>query len=1481
MWRFPRLRKLLILLAIPAFGFALASLAAFIYAWHAYNGAALGAYCTKSFNKSARGRSTFGSVEWSPRAVIDLLLGRDHPVVIRNWTIYDSRGQEVAHIPRVVAYGKLWPLLWHGDFQVSRAEADEARVQVDWYPRPEGVREPSGELAHEVGILGAFESRLKDQPVPDRPSTYVFRGLHIRRLRVVQPHPHFHLELRQIEVWADLYIASESRRSRTQVRLSVRSAGGAGDLTVRGQRMQLTEVASPWVLTDPLTPADLVLAVQGRLDDAPFRVSTRLRRLISPEPTEISLDLTTRAFGHVAGRFLGIRCPPNGETARFAVRGLTEEPHLHVEVQGLAAEVPLGDRTARLVDGSLSASYFRQRYRLARLRASLDHGDLFVRGSLAWLTRRLDLRVRAHDLPTAPWLADATHRELLAGQLTGGLQVQADLDPRTVRLTDVDLSLRRSGPLDLLPRTLTLRGAGAVTPHAIQLAGTSLTGAGLRVAVDGGVDRHAGTAALAVQAQASRLHGLFARLRLPPLAHGLSLSGTVTHAPGRPGADLQVTLDGAGHGALRARRLASRWTLENGTLALGDITGDLAGGRLQGEARIGILRPGTLRIDRFPRVTLRAGLADAALARLWPGSGATGTTSIGIDLHGRPGAWFGAATLDVRRARILGQRIARLGARARLERDRVLLESFSVRGHPRGAIRGEGQYHLTRRTVGLQGEIDGLPLDLLAAGSRTLGGQVDGHFHVQGPLDRPLLEAALRLTAARVGAVVLGKGHLRVENEGRFMRITGRLFERFTVKGTIRYTPAPVLALAVEFSDVPVEQFAPDLVVGPATVTGRASGRVALVYHLSTGALTARAELSRLVLQLRQKDPPPDEAPATATLRSTTPVRLDWDGKRLRLDPARFEGSLGELEVRGDLTAATASLRLFGRVDLAPLAFLVPRRLEELSGSAFVDAALEGPRQRPALRGTVRLAGVVARPRDRRVPVRIASAELRVTPSRITIVSSRVAVQTDELSVVGSVALRDGRPHRLDLTARGRLGAEAIDLVMPRTFSNLAGSAKVTFRLTGPPDRPELRGWADLQGISFTLRGASRTYALQSGKVEVADRRIRLLEVRGAVDDGAFQVDGAIRMKDQWPWDMDLQIRGQSIPIRKSRAYELELHAALRFVIHEGRPRLTGQVDVADGRYIEAFDVVSSAFLKRRATDGEPAPWETDPTLRRTQLNVNISTHAPVLIKNNLADIELEGHLTLLGTPLAPRFGGRVQAETGTFRIPFLRGEYAVESGEIDFDHPFGFGEAYVKIVGGTAFTDSAETEHDITLTLEGPVSKIAIKLTSSTGLNQSQIIMLLASGRSVDSIRRQAKRSDLGPGGTTRSQNPLDAYDSSIKQVTGDFLTQLVAKPLQQWTKLDLVRLEMGTESFQLRVNKSLGRYVRLAGEAEMGLMGRQRQEGRIELRITDQVGVNARARRLIPGEDTVVEEDRYQGRLEIRYKIDLQARLKRALGF
>ncbi len=1474
--------------------------AGFYYLWTWHNGPALAERLARSFNRQARGRMTIGSVRWTPSAAIDLLLNRDHRVVIEDFRIYDTQGRLVAHFPRIEAWGKLWPLLRHGDFDVSRARAETAHFRIDYYERPDGPHRVTGSR-HEVGLLSAFEPTDPTEPKPKRAKVYDFNNLYIRRASISMHHRLFELYFHKLEARGDLVIRGASRDRRSEVRFSVKPSGGVGLLRMGGKTLALRGIRAPYVRTAPDQPTNLAFAVGGKVGAAGFRLSAEIHGFHQSTEPELRLHATVTDFAAPLAQFTGLALKGSDETLALNIEGPLRAPVFAARLWGLSGRYPIGGKNLEVEDIRARARLHGSKLKLESLTCQALNGALALRGQLELTGRTFDGRLDLKGLSITSLLSTRRHRALLGGELAGHVGFAGSLEKRAIAVPSVDLTLTRSGRDGALPKRLRLRGGGGYDGARIQLERLELSGRGLKLSTRGQVEVASRRLKLAVKLEVGRLAQLLRRARLPALARRLSLQGRLRGTLRRPRLFGRATLRHVGHRHLRAKRLRSRITFMGGSLSLRNAKADLAGGTVTGSGQVSVIRPGTWRLRRHPYFRGRFDLVAASLARLAPGRGVHGRVGVKMRLKGRPGAITGQGRVRVRDARLAGQHVRRGQASLRLERDGLRFEGLAVHWAKGGTLRAAGRYDWRRRNLAVKGEIDALPLAALLPPRvrRALRGRLSGRFHVRGEQARPLIDAVLRLAAVQLRGVRLGTGQVSLAPDGADTRVQGELFDRCRVTGRLKLQPEPRLEIQIAFEDLAVHEFVPQLQRLPGRARVHATGHLAVTVHLRHGIERVEAKLSSLKARLEQQDTLPGETPGWIALKNRGPVHLVYSGSRLQVSQLRLvafgrnpvrgsrsgsspdpEKTDGELTITGWLSPQEAKLTVVGNLQLAPYAWLASRWLDTLEGRIWLKGTLQGPLRRPRWSSRVWLAGVVLRPVGRRVPVRIPTARVRLSDRELHLEHARVAIHTDEFTLAGKVALNAFRPQHLALSLRGKLSAQVLRLAIPRTFNHVTGRARASLRINGPLDHPDVGGRIRLEPVTFTLRGSGREFALQGGEIRIANRRIRLREIRGSVDDGTYVVDGRIRMRPTWPWDMDLSIGGQGIPVRKSRSYELELNAQLRYRLVGGEASLQGSVDVADGRFTESFDVVSRAFLRRRTAEQRPAFWETHPLLRDARLNVVIATRGPLIIKNNLADIRLEGNISLGGTPRAPRIGGRIQAESGTFRIPFLRGEYRVQSGEIDFDHPFGFGETYVRIIGETTYTDHSETEHDIRLTLEGPVSRIGIKLSSNTGLNQSQIVMLLASGRTVRELRQQLKGRNAGSGNGGRSSNPLDAYDSSLKQVTGDFLSQLVAKPLQAFTKLDLVRLEMGTESFRVRVNKNLGRNVRLAGEAEFGLLGRQRQEGRVEVRVLDQLNVNARARRLIPGEDTVIDEDRYQGRLELRYKIRIRHSLRRALG-
>jgi hypothetical protein len=122
-----------------------------------------------------------------------------------------------------------------------------------------------------------------------------------------------------------------------------------------------------------------------------------------------------------------------------------------------------------------------------------------------------------------------------------------------------------------------------------------------------------------------------------------------------------------------------------------------------------------------------------------------------------------------------------------------------------------------------------------------------------------------------------------------------------------------------------------------------------------------------------------------------------------------------------------------------------------------------------------------------------------------------------------------------------------------------------------------------------------------------------------------------------------------------------------------------------------------------------------------------------------------------------------------------------------------------------------------------------------------------------------------------TSIAQPCVAGWGHFKQLTSEILDNIVVDKLSKVTRLDFLRFEMGTESAQLSAKKKLGRYVNLAGEYELGLLGSSRADDRMELKMHDLLMLVGKLERLSTRLDTE-EVDASRGRIELKLSLPLR---------
>ncbi|MBU1239363.1 translocation/assembly module TamB domain-containing protein, partial [Myxococcota bacterium] len=257
------------------------------------------------------------------------------------------------------------------------------------------------------------------------------------------------------------------------------------------------------------------------------------------------------------------------------------------------------------------------------------------------------------------------------------------------------------------------------------------------------------------------------------------------------------------------------------------------------------------------------------------------------------------------------------------------------------------------------------------------------------------------------------------------------------------------------------------------------------------------------------------------------------------------------------------------------------------------------------------------------------------------------------------------------------------------------------------------------------------------------------------------------------------------------------------------------------------------------------------------RLDLIVQLTGDIEVDNNFAQTKLEGVANVSGTLGSPTIGGVISLNGGSFRIPMLRGTYEIKEGIVDFDRAKQVkhvkDEPYLDVTGEMIFTDRLQNEHIITLKLHGFISQLKLSWSSSTGLSSSQVLMLLMLNRTPDEIRRGETGGIPDLGGVLEGLVPLN------------------------------LQLGISSEAVKVYVDKKfMKEHLILRGNVEVGFMGRQMQEAFLIFRLSDNVSVQAKARRKIAEEEAAIreDEDELQGRVELKYKLNLKGSWKDVLG-
>jgi outer membrane protein assembly factor BamA len=392
------------------------------------------------------------------------------------------------------------------------------------------------------------------------------------------------------------------------------------------------------------------------------------------------------------------------------------------------------------------------------------------------------------------------------------------------------------------------------------------------------------------------------------------------------------------------------------------------------------------------------------------------------------------------------------------------------------------------------------------------------------------------------------------------------------------------------------------------------------------------------------------------------------------------------------------------------------------------------------------------------------SGRVKVTELKMTVRGTEIH-QTDPIEVeLGNQVLTvkhfqiEGFDTHATITGHANLGDRTVnfdadadtDLVILEPFipkSHPAGRIKTRVSLRGTTDHPSFDGFVSVAGGELAIEQPDVLLSGLDIEAQLRGDRIELSRANGLVNGGMFEASGGTGLSAKGLQDAALVMNVERGQLEFPEGLQSEFSAKLK--VEGSSPTLTlnGNIDVQNAIYEKDFNLTQAVFANISSPQGTlntaAAPGSTGDQIR---LEVDVQTKNPILIKNNVADLEANGTFRIRGTAANPIILGRALVMEGgelyfgpainTQSVETTRrsDRYAIERGSIDFNNALRT-EPDLDFLA-THDLEVKDERYLVTLKVTGTPSTLKAELTSDPHEEQSDIIAMLLTGRTVHELQ-------------------------------------------------------------------------------------------------------------------------------------------------
>jgi translocation and assembly module TamB len=466
-----------------------------------------------------------------------------------------------------------------------------------------------------------------------------------------------------------------------------------------------------------------------------------------------------------------------------------------------------------------------------------------------------------------------------------------------------------------------------------------------------------------------------------------------------------------------------------------------------------------------------------------------------------------------------------------------------------------------------------------------------------------------------------------------------------------------------------------------------------------------------------------------------------------------------------------------------------------LAGTITVDGPLAHTEQ---LRGEARL---------RELEVTVAGVHLKseggvhatLANDRIQMAPLHVTGENTDLSAQGSLALNG--TQRLDLAANGSVNLKLAETLDP----DITASGISTFRVEahGPLKNPGLQGTVDFQNGALSFEDLPNGLSQLHGTLQFNQDRLEVKSLTAMSGGGPLTVGGYLAY--QHGIYADLSVTGKGVRIRYPQGISSLADATLHLQGSQNNLFLSGDALITRFTVSPDLDFAALAAQANAATSITPP----DAPSNHIRLDVRIHSSPQLNFQNAFAKLAGDVDLRLRGTIANPALQGSISVTEGNAIIAGTR--YELQRGDISFTNP-------VRIEPLIDLSATARVEdYDITLSLHGTPDKMNVSYRSDPPLPESDVVALLALGRTENQQRIYTQQQEQA------LSNP------TTDALLGGALNATVSSRVQKLFGAGSVKVDpnylgpFGNSTSRIIVEEQVGRNLTLTYATDVNTTGQQ----------------------------------------------------------